>query len=562
MACAAPQVAKAPLVRVAQPPLLQAKLIVAATPLPVPELDVKALVSSLSVEAMVGQVMMVGFAGTEVDPSVTTFIRDWGVGGVCLFKRNVVSAAQVAQLNDAVLALATDGVPPFIAVDQEGGPVVRVADGNLVLPGNMALGATRDATLAKEAGLAQGIDLRRLGFSMNLAPVLDVNINPNNPVIGARAFGDDVGLVASLGAAFVVGQQEAGLATVAKHFPGHGPVDVDSHRALPVVRAQEAIAREQLVPFAAAMAQGLDGMMTAHVAVPSLAQDEVPATLSPKLLGGVLRNELGFRGLVLTDELEMDAIDRRYGVGQAAVRALIAGADMVLVPWSDVKKREVREALLAAVRQGTLTRPRLEEAVTRIIALKAKRGLFSPLPPRAERLAALGQGRAISKSIARSALTLLKNDSAVPLEKALRPLVIGPTAFTNTFGARWPGALSIVSGPAAPTADERRAVRRLAQQAKAVVVAVSRRSDAEWVVNAQLSGTPVVAVVLGPPYLASLVRDAQGVVLAYSSHPDAQEAAIDALTLGSDWPGKLPVALPPWPFGFGAPRPNVAKAAP
>jgi beta-N-acetylhexosaminidase len=232
--------------------------------------DVEALLAGMSLEAKVGQMMMVGFGGTVVDAPVEALVRGKLVGGVCMFKRNIADAEQVGRLNDAVRALLADSIPPFIAVDQEGGNVTRIDEGMLVLPGNMALGATRSQKLSYEAGKAQGEDLARLGFNMNLAPVLDVNVNPRNPVIGMRAFGDSPKLVADFGADFVRGQQDANIATVAKHFPGHGSVDSDSHKALPVLAENEQQLLRVLEPFAAAMKVGLDGMMTAHVAAPKV----------------------------------------------------------------------------------------------------------------------------------------------------------------------------------------------------------------------------------------------------------------------------------------------------
>ncbi|HEX8823440.1 MAG TPA: glycoside hydrolase family 3 protein, partial [Archangium sp.] len=329
-----------------------------------PELQarVEALMAGLSVEDKVGQLMMVGFAGTGVDESVETLVRGRRVGGVCLFKRNIVSGEQVARLNDGLRRLLADGIPPFLALDQEGGNVVRVRDDVVVLPGNMALGATRSAELAYAAGHAQGEDLKRLGFNMNLAPVLDVNLNPRNPVIGIRSYGDSVSLVSELGRAFVRGQQDAGLVTVAKHFPGHGATDEDSHKALPVMLESREEVLAQMEPFRAVIQDGLDGLMTAHVAVPGLTGNDVPATLSPQVLDGLLRQRLGFGGLVLTDELEMDAIAQRYGVGRAAVLAVLAGADMVLIPWRPEKKTEVYEALFAAALSGDIPRARLDEA--------------------------------------------------------------------------------------------------------------------------------------------------------------------------------------------------------
>ncbi|MET0405208.1 MAG: beta-N-acetylhexosaminidase, partial [Cystobacter sp.] len=391
----------------APPPTRSTALLVVPAPVDRLAEEVERHLSRLSLEEKVGQVMMVGVGGLEVDATVEALVRGRRVGGVCLFKHNISDGEQVARLNRDLRGLLADGIPPFLALDQEGGNVVRVKDGVVVLPGNMALGATRSAELAHAAGRAQGEDLRRLGFNMNLAPVLDVNLNPRNPVIGSRSYGDSVPLVSELGRAFVRGQQEAGLVTVAKHFPGHGATDADSHRALPVMRESREQVLAQMEPFRAVIREGLDGLMTAHVAVPALTGDDVPATVHPHLLRGLLRERLDFQGLVLTDELEMDAIAERYGVGQAAVLAVNAGADMVLVPWRMEKKLEVHAALLSAARGGELSAARLDEAVRHILATKLRRGLFEPPRPVEERLAtprAL-EHEEVAHRIARAAVT-------------------------------------------------------------------------------------------------------------------------------------------------------------
>lgn len=519
-------------------------------------IDIDATVAAMSVEQKVGQLMMVGFGGQSVDDSVEALVRGRQVGGVCIFGRNIAGAAQVAQLNDELRALLADGIPPFIAVDQEGGNVVRVNDGNLVLPGNMLLGATRDAQLAYEAGRAQGEDLWRLGFNMNLAPVLDVNTNPANPVIGIRAFGDDVDLVASLGAEFVKGQQDANIVTVAKHFPGHGAVDADSHRALPVARASSEELRRQLRPFETAMSVGLDGMMTAHIATPALTGDELPATLSPEVLGSILRRQMKFDGLVVTDELEMDAIDRRYGVGRAAVMAVNAGADMVLIPWRSEKKLEVWEALLEAARAGTLPAERLDGAVKRVLQVKLRRGVFEALPPRDERLKALGEKRAVADRIAEEGVTLLRTDARLfPVERAKKIAVItAEGALAAALEASFPKAKTMVV-PAIPAAKARNQLkldaRGFVAGADVVVVGVVNSRQLELVTNAALAGKPVIAVVMGAPYLAAQAHEARVVLAVYSYREAAAQAAARALTGEKGTPGKLPVALPRLPFGHG-----------
>ncbi|MBE2250334.1 MAG: beta-N-acetylhexosaminidase [Myxococcus sp.] len=514
-----------------------------------------ALLAAMSLEEKVGQVMMVGFPGLTVDGSVSELVKGQ-VGGVCLFKRNIASAEQVAKLNDDLRALFPS-VQPFIAVDQEGGNVVRLSDRNVVLPGNMVLGATRDAHLAYEAGRAQGDDLRRLGFNMNLAPVLDVNSNPRNPVIGVRAFSDDVGLVSELGGQFVRGQQAARIVTVAKHFPGHGAVEADSHKGLPVVTAPEAVLRGQLRPFVAAMQAGLDGMMTAHIATPTLSNgDSTPATLSRHVLGDVLRDELGFDGLVLTDELEMDAIDARYGVGHAAVLAINAGADMVLVPWRAEKVAEVRSELLLAVSSGGLSRARLDQAVARVLRAKQARGVFEPLPPREERLAALGRDHDVVTRIASAAVTLLRTDARVfPLPKHRRVAVVTAEAALSTqLGLKVPGLQTLVV-PAWPKSKERLALKRqvmaLAAGADVVVVGVVNSHQIELATLAQLSGKPVVVVLMGAPYLSAQLPAAAAVLSVYSYQASMAKAAVRALVGELAPTGRLPVAMPRMPFGFG-----------
>jgi beta-N-acetylhexosaminidase len=521
-----------------------------------PAHDVEALLKGMTLEAKVGQMMMVGFSGHVVDAAVVALVQGKQVGGVCMFKRNIADAEQIARLNDGVRALMADAVPPFIAVDQEGGNVVRISEGMLLLPGNMALGATRTTKLAYQAGRAQGEDLWRLGFNMNLAPVLDVNMNPRNPVIGVRSFGDSPSLVAELGADFVRGQQDANIATVAKHFPGHGSVDADSHKVLPVLTENEEQLVAGLKPFEAAMKVGLDGMMTAHVAAPKVTGDELPATLSERILNDILRRRMKFDGLVLTDELEMEAIADRFGVGNAAVTAVKAGADMVLIPWRVERKAEVHAALLQAARSGDLPPERIDASVRRILTLKVRRGMFDPLPPLAERLKALGEKKSLADEIARGAVTLLKADAKVfPLDARKRIAVVTAEAsLVRAVQARAPNATALVV-PAYPPKEKRDELKiltaDLARGADVVLVGVVNSRQLDLVTMAQLSGKPVVVVVMGLPYLGAQVPQANAVMAVYSFRESATEAAAAALFGEQGTPGKLPVALPRYPFGFG-----------
>jgi beta-N-acetylhexosaminidase len=525
---------------------------------PVSPERVEAVLASLSLEARVGQLMMVGFYGTDVDEEVENLVRGHLVGGVCLFKHNIRDAGQVARLNDGLRRLLINHIPPFLALDQEGGNVVRVQDQVVVLPSNMALGATRSPELAYAAGRAQGEDLKRLGFNMNLAPVLDVNLNPRNPVIGVRSYGDNVSLVSELGRAFVRGQEDAGLVTVAKHFPGHGATDEDSHKALPVMTETREEVVAQMEPFRAAIEDGLDGLMTAHVAIPGLTGDDVPATLSPQVLRGLLRQELGFDGLVLTDEMEMEAIAQRYGVGRAAVLAVKAGADMVLVPWREEMKTEVYEELLAAAQSGELPAARLEQAVRRILTAKVRRGLFETPPVLEERLAtppppANGE---VAHLIARASVTLLRTDGRhFPLSPSSRIAVItAEPSLADAIRARAPHA-SVLTVPAYPSESRRALLRQKARKAAlaadVVVVGLINSRQAELVTMAAATGKPVVVVSMGLPYLAEMVDEARAVLAVYSYQPASTAAATAALFGEIGTPGRLPVNLRLFNFGHG-----------
>ncbi len=543
--------------------------------------DVDALLGSMTVEQKVGQLMMVGFAGTEVDADIEALVKGREVGGICLFKRNIVSAAQIAKLNADLHGLLEGRVPPFIALDQEGGNVVRINDGNVVLPGAMALGATHSPELAYRAGRAQAEDLLLLGFNMNLAPVLDVNMNPRNPVIGIRSFGDRPGIVADFGAAFVRGQQDANIVTIAKHFPGHGSTDADSHRALPVMSETPEEVRTQLEPFVRVIGEGLDGLMTAHVAIPKLTGHSHPATLSPEVLTTLLRKDLSFGGLVVTDELEMEAIAKHYGVGRAAVMSVKAGADMVLVPWRAEKKTEVYTSLLDATKSGELPQARLDEAVRRILLTKLRRGLFEAPPPLEQRLAKLGDTtrEAVMKEVARNSVTLLRTDARwFPITGAKKVGVLtAESALGAGIRARAPEA-KVVVVPANPDAKARaqlqKTARQVALESDVVVVGVINSRQLDLVKAASATGKPVLVVSMGLPYLVEQMNDARAVLAVYSYQDASADAAAAALFGEQGTPGRLPVTLSkqlPWGYGLdalgrrladgSAPAPARAKSA-
>ena len=513
--------------------------------------------SRMTVSEKVGQLIMIGFGGTKSNEEIRLWVGQRKVGGAVLFSRNIVDLAQTAKLTRDIAKLSLD-LPPFIALDQEGGNVVRVKDGATVLPGNMTLGATRSPMLSMVSGQSMGIDLRRLGFNMNLAPVLDINSNPRNPVIGVRSFGEEAQLVGQLGAWFIRGQQEVGVSSVAKHFPGHGDTQSDSHFSMPAISADEARLFElELEPFVASISAGVDALMTAHIAIPKVLESpDLPATLSKKLLTDILRKRLGFEGVVITDGLEMQGIVKKFGSGEAAVRAILAGADMAMILWTKSKKEEVYQALLSAVRSGRLSMSRLDESVRRILRVKYRRGLFDS--PETS-LSTLMQDRnynalhrRVSREVARAGTTLVRNHGdMLPLRThRYRKVVVmappGPLATRLAAEAN----IEVVKIPWRTSRSLRRKITekllRAAQGADALVFAVVNRSHVSVVQNVlrRAPALPSAMVSLASPYFLEYVPQIDAYVCAYSYQPVAQEAVADGLLGKLPMKGRLPVTLP------------------
>jgi beta-N-acetylhexosaminidase len=349
--------------------------------------------------------LCVGFQGTTVSSELAELVLR-GVRNVVLFSRNVGEPAAVLELTNALKRLTPE--PVLVAIDQEGGPVQRLRTGFTELPPLRALGASGDAELAERLGSLLGRELRAVGVDWDFAPVLDVDTNPHNPVIGARSLGADPALVARLGTALAAGLQSAGVAACGKHFPGHGDTELDSHLALPKLEhAIERLERIELVPFQAAVDAGIASIMTAHVVFAPL-DARHPATLSEPVLGGLLRRKLGYQGLVVSDDLEMKAVIDHYGIEEAIVRGLLAGVDVFLICHSTSRMHAAIDAVIRAVEDGTLPLARVEAASTRQRAFAARwaappQAAFDPTWLRCEahlRLAAeLGRYAEIAASV-------------------------------------------------------------------------------------------------------------------------------------------------------------------
>jgi len=319
----------------------------------------------------IGQLFMVGFLGTSVTPDLAAFLKEYKPGGVILFSRNLESVEQIVQLTNDLQACSPKS-PLLISIDQEGGRVSRLPRGFTIFPPCELIGRCHSGELAYAAAATIAKELKAVGINMNMAPVLDVNSNPDNPVIGDRAFGATPEVVGELGLVTAAGLQDNKVVACGKHFPGHGDTNADSHKELPIVEAsRERLEALEFSPFRRATAAGIATLMTAHVLYKAL-DDRLPATLSPDVITHLLREQMRYDGVVLTDDLEMHAIVDHYGPGDAAVRAFLAGCDMLLICKERDREIAAFEAVEKAVASGAIVTARLDQSVARIQRIKQR----------------------------------------------------------------------------------------------------------------------------------------------------------------------------------------------
>lgn len=514
--------------------------------------EIEATLNRMSIDEKIGQLLIVGIGGKQVSQVAKAHITKRFAGGIILFRRNIQSPQQVANLTTELQQVAVqtpNAIPLFIAIDQEGGIVTRLKKGATVFPGNLALGATRSESLAEKAGEITALELAAVGINLNFAPVMDINTNPRNPVIGVRAYGDSPMLVSQLGTAYIRGLQANGVLATAKHFPGHGDTHVDSHKKLPTVgHDEERMNAVELAPFRAAIEARVAAMMSAHILYPALDAD-TPATLSHRVLTGLLREQLGFEGLIITDDLEMQAIDAHYQTGNAAVMAIQAGADIVMVPWTLKKQQQAYNALRNAVKRGKISRTRLEASVRRILKTKNDFGLFEPQPIARD----LGnpQHLAIAQTIATQAITVVKNsDGVLPLNAESRKpvtLITASRIFANAFLKAHTDTAHITHVKIPKQFDIAQLLPQLTRQEAAVIVAGITNAQQAALIHqlSQITTTPIVVVSLASPYLLGRCPDVAAAIAAYDGNYYSALAAVDVILGRKQATGKLPVTIPP-----------------
>ena len=516
----------------------------------------------MTLEEQIGQTLMVGFPGTTASREVIELIQRYHVGNILLFSRNVRDAEQVRALTQRLQKAAREAEhthPLLIAIDQENGIVQRLGEAATLFPGNMALGAIGSQEVAFDVARATARELKVLGVNMNLAPVVDVNNNAANPVIGVRSFGEDAQLVARLGSAMVRGYQEAGVISCLKHFPGHGDTAVDSHLGLPVIPHSLArLEALELMPFRAGIEAGAASVMIAHVAFPALTHDNaLPATLSSAIIQGLLREKLRYEGVILSDCLEMQAISDTFGTESAVVMALQAGIDLALVSHH----AELQQGSIAAIREaaltGDLSAQVIQRAAERIMSLKARYLSWDEAPIEIDYTA----HERLSEQAYELSTTLVRNDDALlPLHPHTEEKIVVVSPPRNTMTKvedRFYSdemLLDILRGYAddvslltvASTDDYEELLRKTSENDVVIVATVNAHLDEEQAKVIRFlidSGRRVIGIAVRNPYDLQVFPQLRTFLATYEYTRPALLAAARVIFGECEAQGRLPVSI-------------------
>jgi beta-N-acetylhexosaminidase len=515
----------------------------------------------------IGQKLLLAFDGKEASAEIVSALKNYKPGGLTLYRHaDIENPAQVRALTDSLQQIARENNQPplIIATDQEGGQLTAVDEGTTPLPGNMALGAVNSVELARKAGAVLGRELAAMGVNADYAPVCDVNINPQNPVIGVRSFGEDPEKVGRLAGAMIEGIQSEGVAATAKHFPGHGDTDSDSHEGLFFLPQDLARFRKvEFPPFLAAVNSGVKMMMTAHLALPAVDGPEAPpATLSANILQGLLREDLGFDGVIVTDALDMKAISQVVPMGDAALRASAAGADLLMLSASQLDQRDVFEQMVTSSQNGNLSSNSTAESLKRIAVLK---NWISQQPQPGLEVVGCQEHQSVAKEIAERSVTIVRNDDRLlPLSLSSdqkvavvfpKPEDLTPADTSSYVNLDLAAAVRsfhphvdqyIISY--SPTEAEIAAIRDRLHGYDLLILgtlnAFSSPDQALFVRQVLKLGIPTIVVALRLPYDLIAFPEARTYVCTYSILKPSISALVRAMFGEIEFEGQLPVSIP------------------
>ena len=514
---------------------------------------------NMNLREKIGQMIMTGFPSSNITPGLLQLIEEYKVANIILFSYNVSSLEQITghcrELHRRIEK--STGYPAFIAIDQEGGVVTRLPKEACNVPGAMLIGATGNAEYAYRAGYITGMELKSIGINMDLAPVLDINSNPDNPVIGTRSYSSEAGMVERFGCNMQKGLLAAGVMPTVKHFPGHGDTAVDSHLGLPVVEKElEQLTEVELVPFQSAIDQGAPCVMTSHILFPKLEREKVPATMSRTILTGLLRGKMGFEGIIITDCLEMGAIVNHYGAAKGAVEAVKAGAQLLCISHTPALVIEAIQKIEEAVLSGEIAMELIDQAVDNIIKYKLAyrldlSGGEAAQPDRKK-------CREEIRRMIREGITKVSEEELPEFSKAAvflgsyayRSTLVSSPVYKNLHFANYMAERLNCTYIDVPVEPEKEDIARIMEQlgeCPSVVYGMYNghlnRGQISLANEISRSGKTVTAIALRNPYDLALLEDKIHKLAAYEYNEEAFDALIKILTKEEALTGRLPVKL-------------------
>ena len=514
-------------------------------------------IKNLTLEQKIGQMFLLPIDGTELSTDTKEHLLKYKIGNFIYFARNLTDYKSIRKFSDSLQQTAKEssGIPAFISADQEGGMVTRAYSGATHYPSNMAITAAGMGDAIEQMGEMVARELKGLGINLNHAPVLDVNNNPNNPVIGIRSYSDKPDVVAKMATDYIRGLQKGGVLANAKHFPGHGDTHKDSHLALPSIEHDmDRLNAVELVPFKAAIADGVDSIMTAHIIFKAI-DSQRPATLSPNVLTGLLRNQLGFEGLIITDSMSMKAIQDHYGLEKGCIMAINAGVDILCLCAEREGQASCYTAVLAAVKSGEILVDKIDAAVERILKYKAIYAKDDNVPL-AEKYPAHEN---LSDEISAKSITLVKDNKELLPLKGNNVFVISPPPSTaniaddtivkqELFCERAAALLGCDYAAVSidPDVDE---VAAVVKKATPDVILYASYNAVQFTGQIDLfnalkaAGKKIVLVSLRVPYDIHKMQDADAYIAAYEYTNRSVNNSIRAIMGEIPFAGKLPIEL-------------------